>query len=74
MRIRKKRVQAHREWMVRSYAYCFTNMLIHLVTYMLHNGAGVAYVTSYTISVYSSLILLPLAAEAVNQRRRVARR
>ncbi|MWC29684.1 DUF2306 domain-containing protein [Paenibacillus sp. MMS18-CY102] len=74
MRIRKKRVQAHREWMVRSYAYCFTNMLIHLVTCMLHNGAGVAYVTSYTISVYSSLILLPLAAEAVNRQWRVMRR
>ncbi|EFM09673.1 conserved hypothetical protein [Paenibacillus curdlanolyticus YK9] len=73
MRIRKKRLQAHREWMVRSYAYCFTNMLIHLITFMLHNGWGVDYVASYAISVYSSLLLLPLMAEAVNRRRRVSK-
>jgi competence protein ComGC len=44
--------------MIRSYAFCFTNMLIHLISSLFHQGFGYTYVTSYTISVYCSIILL----------------
>lgn len=63
--IRKKQVNKHRKWMARSYAYVFTNMAIHLLTSLFHNGFGLAYPTSYTIGVCSAIVLLPLAAELV---------
>ncbi|TVX93830.1 DUF2306 domain-containing protein [Paenibacillus agilis] len=63
--IRKKRLLQHRKWMIRSFAYCFTNTLIHLITYVMHKGFGFAYVSSYTISIYCSLIILPILAEVV---------
>lgn len=66
VKIRKKQVHAHRRWMTRSYAFIFTNMVIHMITYVLHDGIGIAYDVSYTIGVYGSLLLLPLAAEIVN--------
>ncbi|WP_240417885.1 DUF2306 domain-containing protein [Paenibacillus periandrae] len=66
MKIRKKQVQAHRKWMTRSYAFCFTNLIIHTITYVLHDGIGIGFVTSYTSGVYGSLLLLPVIAEIIN--------
>ncbi|WP_028595435.1 DUF2306 domain-containing protein [Paenibacillus assamensis] len=63
--IRKKRLIQHRKWMIRSFAYCFTNTSIHLITFVIHKGLGFAYVNSYTISIYCSLIILPILAEIV---------
>ncbi|TYP73393.1 putative membrane protein DUF2306 [Paenibacillus methanolicus] len=54
----KKRVVRHRQWMLRSYAFCFTNMLIHLLAFVLHDMSGIAYVTSYTIGVYGAIALV----------------
>ncbi|TBL72646.1 DUF2306 domain-containing protein [Paenibacillus thalictri] len=65
VQIRKKQVVKHRKWMIRSYAFCFTNMCIHLITAFLHDGFGIAYSTSYTIGVYGTIVLLPIAAEVV---------
>ncbi|MBD0381976.1 DUF2306 domain-containing protein [Paenibacillus sedimenti] len=65
VKIKKKQVNNHRKWMVRSYAFCFTNMAIHMITSVFNNGFGIAYSTSYTIGVYGSILLLPLLAEAV---------
>ncbi|MBS5914518.1 MAG: DUF2306 domain-containing protein, partial [Paenibacillus macerans] len=31
VQIKRKRTTQHRNWMIRSYAFCFTNMLIHLI-------------------------------------------
>ncbi|WP_248927587.1 DUF2306 domain-containing protein [Paenibacillus hamazuiensis] len=56
--IKKKRTLRHRNWMIRSYAFCFTNMLIHLITSLFQQGFGVNYVTGYTIGVYGSIVLL----------------
>lgn len=56
--IKKKRIVRHRQWMMRSYAFCFNNMLIHLVTFVFHDGFGFAYATSYTIGVYGSIALI----------------
>ncbi|MFD0713190.1 DUF2306 domain-containing protein [Paenibacillus sp. GCM10027626] len=58
VQIKKKRIIQHRNWMIRSYAFCFTNMLIHLISSLFHQGFGLIYVTSYTIGVYASLVLL----------------
>lgn len=58
VQIKKKRVNRHRNWMIRSYAFCFTNLLIHLITFVFQQGFEFEYVPSYTIGVYGSLVLL----------------
>lgn len=58
VQIKKKRTIRHRNWMIRSYAFCFTNMTIHLITSLFYQGFGLIYATSYTIGVYSSIVLL----------------
>ncbi|MFE6074038.1 DUF2306 domain-containing protein [Paenibacillus sp. NPDC057886] len=58
IQIKQKRMIQHRNWMIRSYAFCFTNMLIHLITSLFHLGFGLVYATSYTISIYGSITLL----------------
>ncbi|MCZ4142412.1 hypothetical protein BZG17_31980, partial [Escherichia coli] len=57
VQIKKKRIVKHRNWMIRSYAFCFTNMLIHLITLLFNEGFGMAYASSYTYGVYGSLVL-----------------
>lgn len=56
--IKKKRMIQHQNWMIRSYAFCFTNLLIHLVASLFHQGFGFVYAASYTIGVYGSIVLL----------------
>ncbi|KOP69191.1 hypothetical protein AMS62_20970 [Bacillus sp. FJAT-18019] len=58
VQIKQKRILQHRNWMIRSYAFCFTNMLIHLITTLFHQGFGLVYITSYTIGVYGTIVLL----------------
>ncbi|WP_243735282.1 DUF2306 domain-containing protein [Paenibacillus turpanensis] len=63
--IKKKRIIQHRNWMVRSYVFCYTNLTIHLVTALLNQGFGYEYVSSYTIGVYASIVLLLTISELV---------
>ncbi|USG65811.1 DUF2306 domain-containing protein [Brevibacillus ruminantium] len=63
--ILRRRVLQHRRWMIRSYAFCFTNMLIHLLTFVFHEMIGIEYVTSYTIGLYGSIVLLIIAPEVL---------
>lgn len=65
IQIKKKRIIRHRNWMIRSYAFCFTNMFIHLITSLMHQGFGLAYATSYTIGIYGSIALLLVIPEIV---------
>ncbi|PWW08686.1 putative membrane protein DUF2306 [Paenibacillus cellulosilyticus] len=65
VKIRKKQLPQHREWMTRSYAFVFTNLLIHALHTLLINGFGLEYANSYVISIYATIILLLLAAEIV---------
>lgn len=58
VQIKKKRIIRHRNWMIRSYAFCFTNLFIHLITSLVYHGFGLDYATSYSIGVYGSLALL----------------
>ncbi|MFD0713090.1 DUF2306 domain-containing protein [Paenibacillus sp. GCM10027626] len=67
IKIRKKQTVRHRQWMVRSYAFCFTNLFIHLIAALFHNGFGFAYTVSYMISVYGSIVILIVLAEIVNR-------
>lgn len=60
VQIKKKRITPHRNWMIRSYAFCFTNMSIHLMTFLFYKGFGIAYADSYTISLYGTIALLLL--------------
>jgi Predicted membrane protein (DUF2306). len=69
VKIRKKQVEAHRKWMIRSYAFVFTNMFVHLITAILNKGFGMAYIPSYTFAVYSSIVFLLLLAELVIRRK-----
>ncbi|RXZ79461.1 DUF2306 domain-containing protein [Paenibacillaceae bacterium] len=65
VQIKKKRMIQHRNWMIRSYAFCFTNMLIHLIATLFHQGFGLVYATSYSIGVYGSIVLLLIIPEVV---------
>lgn len=65
VQIKKKRITRHRNWMIRSYAFCFTNMLIHLIASLFHQGFGFVYATSYTIGVYGSIVLLLIIPDAI---------
>lgn len=68
IKIKKKQINHHRKWMVRSYAFCFTNMFIHIFTFVLHHGLGITYSTSYTIGIYTTIPILFLIAEFVIRR------
>ncbi|WP_127580542.1 DUF2306 domain-containing protein [Paenibacillus koleovorans] len=63
--IRRKRIRQHRRWMIRSYAFCFTNLLIHLFTFVLHQLVDLPYITSYTIGLYAAMVLVLLAPEVI---------
>ncbi|GAA0846480.1 DUF2306 domain-containing protein [Paenibacillus glucanolyticus] len=65
LKIKKKQIHQHRQWMARSYAFCFTNLFIHLFAAVFHSGFGLAYKTSYVIGVYSAILSLFLLAEIV---------
>lgn len=65
VKIRKKQVDQHRKWMIRSYAFVFTNFSIHLLSSFFLKVFGLSYPASYTISIYSSIILLLLVGETV---------
>ncbi|GKU77546.1 DUF2306 domain-containing protein [Paenibacillus sp. L3-i20] len=65
IKIRKKQLDQHRKWNIRSYAFCFTNMFIHLYSSILHYGFGVSYVESYTIGIFATIPTLFILAEYV---------
>ncbi|MFE1626138.1 DUF2306 domain-containing protein [Brevibacillus reuszeri] len=65
VQIKRKRVSSHQNWMIRSYAFCFTNMFIHLITALFHQGFGLVYVTSYTIGIYGSFLLLLVIPDVI---------
>jgi len=58
VQIKKKRIGSHRNWMIRSYAFCFTNMFIHMLTAIFHQGLGLSYSAGYTMGLYCSVVLL----------------
>lgn len=65
VQIKRKRTISHRNWMIRSYAFCFTNMIIHLITTLLHQVFHFSYPSSYTISIYGAIAILLITAELI---------
>jgi uncharacterized membrane protein len=65
VQIKRKQVNQHRKWMVRSYVFCFTNMFIHLLTSVLYDGFGIQYDLSYTSTVYGTILLIFIIPEIV---------
>lgn len=63
--VRSKRMDQHRGFMIRSYAFCFTNLFVHFITKLLNDGFGMQYETSYTAGVYGAIIANLLVAEVV---------
>ncbi|MFC4812043.1 DUF2306 domain-containing protein [Paenibacillus sp. GCM10023250] len=61
--IRKKRLDRHRRWMARSYAFCFTNAAVHSLAYALERWAGLSYEEAYRIGVYGGILLLLAAGD-----------
>ncbi|WP_246316976.1 DUF2306 domain-containing protein [Paenibacillus agri] len=68
--IRQERVENHRRWMIRSYAFCFTNQIIHTLMLLFINAPGMSYEVGYTASVIGTILLLFLAAEWTIRRRK----
>ncbi len=65
VRAKKKRIIQHRNWMIRSYAFCYTNLLIHLTVALLHDGFGLDYAASYTVGVYAAIVLLSIVPNVI---------
>lgn len=65
VQIKRKQIVKHRNWMIRSYAFCFTNMMIHLITTLFHYGFNMSYPSSYTVGIYGAIALLLIIAEIV---------
>ncbi|WP_231503750.1 DUF2306 domain-containing protein [Paenibacillus sp. 1-18] len=65
IQVGRKQFNKHRKWMIRSYLFCFTNLFIHLITFVCNNGLGMIYVTSYTIGVYGAIVLNFIIAEYI---------
>lgn len=63
--VRRKQFNKHRKWMIRSYLFCFTNLFIHMITFMCTNGLGFTYEISYTIGVYGAITLNVVIAECI---------
>ncbi|NBD27081.1 DUF2306 domain-containing protein [Paenibacillus glycinis] len=62
--IRRKRIERHRQWMARSYAFCFTNLAVHSLAFALDRATGLSYPEAYGAAVYGAIVLLLIAGEA----------
>lgn len=65
IKARRNQFIMHRNWMIRSYLFCFTNLFIHVITFVCRSGFGLPYDISYTMGVYGAITLIVLAAECV---------
>lgn len=63
LNIRRKRIERHRQWMARSYAFCFTNLAVHSLAFALDRWTGLPYPEAYAAAVYGAIALLLIAGE-----------
>ena len=61
--IRRKQVEAHRRWMIRSYATSLANTTLNVLLLILNKGNGVEYVTAYLIALWSCWLINLAVAE-----------
>jgi len=55
--IRRKQVEEHRRWMVRSYSVTLANLTLNLMLNIMNNGVGLEYVTAYLIALWSCWLI-----------------
>ncbi|SDS35634.1 Predicted membrane protein [Paenibacillaceae bacterium GAS479] len=60
---RQRRLSDHKRGMVRSYAFCFNNLTLHMFTNFFYNGIGLDYTLSYTLALYTNIAFLLAAGE-----------
>jgi len=63
--VRARKIQKHKEWMVRSYSITLANTTIYVLTLIFHNGLGLGYILSYQIAVWSSWMLNLCIAQGI---------
>ncbi|WP_235828142.1 DUF2306 domain-containing protein [Brevibacillus migulae] len=63
--IKKKDIQRHSTWMIRSFFLTFANMTIYLIVAATHHGLHLPYGTSYTIAVWTCWVINLGLAEIV---------
>lgn len=62
---KRKQFVKHRNWMIRSYMFCFTNLFIHFILSICSKGMGLSYETSYAIGVYGAIGMNVAIAELI---------
>nr|WP_285891302.1 DUF2306 domain-containing protein [Paenibacillus pasadenensis] len=62
---RKRRLANHKRGMIRSYAFCFNNLTLHIFTTLFYSGFGLDYTLGYTIALYVNIAFLLAAGEIV---------
>lgn len=63
--IRRRQVQAHRRWMIRSYAVTLANLQLYVLKTVLAKVGGFDYESAYTIAVWSCWAFGLLVAELI---------
>ncbi|MFF2179104.1 DUF2306 domain-containing protein [Lysinibacillus sp. NPDC058147] len=69
MTIRKKIVQEHRKWMIRSYTLTLANTELYVLKTIFNSGLGINVEIAYQISIWLCLLLSLLMAELFIRRR-----
>lgn len=68
IQIRRRRIDLHRRWMIRSYVFCYTNLGIHALSGIFRGLFGWSYKTGYASAVIGTIAVLLLLAEAIVRR------
>ncbi|MGB8956211.1 MAG: DUF2306 domain-containing protein [Tumebacillaceae bacterium] len=63
--IRRKEVEEHRKWMVRSYSVTLANVTLNIMLNIMNNGVGLEYVTAYLIALWSCWLINMGVAEVL---------
>ncbi|MFS3927076.1 hypothetical protein CHN50_04060 [Priestia aryabhattai] len=63
--IKAKRIQLHKEWMIRSYSLTLANTTIYVVTLLLNKALQLDYILSYQVAVSISWIVNLLIAQFI---------
>lgn len=61
--IRKRNIDKHRRWIIRSFSLSYANMTIYILVTTVHFGFTLSYAVSYTVAVWLCWIINLLLAE-----------
>ena len=63
--IRRKQVEEHRRWMVRSYSVTLANLTLNVMLTIMNTGVGLEYVTAYLIALWTCWLINMGVAEVL---------